>query len=305
LEEVKASQGDCQLELDAYVAELERQLGVAFAHGYNPSLTCIRQMLTPVQSEHRPLVFYAIIALGCLIVDTLFYAIGFRWYSIDVPGRVPTFGYWYHPGSARSTDANSSSVPVVVVSGLGGLVCMPQFVVGLWLSVQHPLFLVGNPYVGLRLHSTGLVRSRGSRDKEAFERMGSGEEGKWWEALREPEKGWESNVLDVAEVASSVRRMLFRHGFISDSERPSRLRTEEGVRKGTSGAVFVSHSLGTALASYLCRADPDLVAGNVLVDPVCLLLHSGGLVRSFLYTTPRTFDQLLVKLFARELGIAQ
>jgi hypothetical protein len=313
LEELKARGPQCQSEVAFYLDVLERQLGVTFADGYEPSVECIRQTLTPVICEHRPLVFYVIIVLLQLVASALFHAIGFRRRRLSVPGRTPTFAYWYRPGQEASHDdaaAAAGRAPIVLFSGLGGLAGMVHFVYHLAFKMRRPLFLVGNPYVSLRLCSTGLIRSwkRDHLDGESDGHVVGQDDGLgWWEALKRPEAGWESNVLGVDEVARSVRRMLFLHGFVSESERPSKSAAAAGgeEKRERAGVVLVSHSLGTGLASYLCRVDPDLVAGNVLVDPISLLLHNGALVRNFLYTTPRTVGQRLINLVGRELGIAQ
>lgn len=48
-------------------------------------------------------------------------------------------------------------------------------------------------------------------------------------------------------------------------------------------ASFFAHSFGTATLAALVKTDPDLVRGAVFSDPICFELHSGHVLRNFLY----------------------
>jgi len=52
---------------------------------------------------------------------------------------------------------------------------------------------------------------------------------------------------------------------------------------GFSKASWVGHSFGTFFLSHLNRRAPESVASMTLIDPVCMCMWSGHLVRSFVY----------------------
>lgn len=60
-------------------------------------------------------------------------------------------------------------------------------------------------------------------------------------------------VPTMAETVRDLKHMLHRHQF--------------------EDAVFVAHSLGTAVASWVVKYMQKQVAGIVLLDPVCFMLH--------------------------------
>ncbi|KAG0294337.1 hypothetical protein BGZ98_001809 [Dissophora globulifera] len=72
-------------------------------------------------------------------------------------------------------------------------------------------------------------------------------------------------------------------------------------------ATFMGHSLGTMLCAAVCRASSatssdSIVAGLVLVDPICFLTHY-SIAHNFAYRIPATASQLVIDLFAaREIG---
>lgn len=49
------------------------------------------------------------------------------------------------------------------------------------------------------------------------------------------------------------------------------------------GACIVSHSFGTAIASWLVQYKPELVKGVVLLDPAVLCIHLRKLLFNFIY----------------------
>lgn len=71
---------------------------------------------------------------------------------------------------------------------------------------------------------------------------------------------------------------------------------------GISRAVMASHSYGTVIAAHVIRDQVDkephssrilkpLITGQLLVDPVCLLLHLPDVAYNFLYRVPREANE--------------
>jgi pimeloyl-ACP methyl ester carboxylesterase len=70
-------------------------------------------------------------------------------------------------------------------------------------------------------------------------------------------------------------------------------------------ALWVAHSLGTFVFAVVNRLQPELVAGAVLVDPVCFLLWEPDLLRNFCYKVPETPMQIIQNYHVcRELSIS-
>ncbi|KAG1471508.1 hypothetical protein G6F56_002081 [Rhizopus delemar] len=70
---------------------------------------------------------------------------------------------------------------------------------------------------------------------------------------------------------------------------PCAIETVESIQKMLPRpAVFVSHSLGTGVSSWVSRFAPDLVAGSVMMDPICFLLHHSHVAFNFIHRLPRT-----------------
>ncbi|KAI9281201.1 Alpha/Beta hydrolase protein [Sporodiniella umbellata] len=86
------------------------------------------------------------------------------------------------------------------------------------------------------------------------------------------------DVPTQQETVRDLQQMLQRHNF--------------------DAAVFVSHSLGTAITSWAVKHMPKSVAGLVFIDPICFMLHYKDVCTNFMYRTPKTAAQGLVKYFA-------
>ena len=70
-------------------------------------------------------------------------------------------------------------------------------------------------------------------------------------------------------------------------------------------ALWMAHSLGTFVFAAVQRLQPHLVAGVILVDPVCFLLWEPDLLRNFCYLNPETPMQIIQQYhISRELTIS-
>jgi pimeloyl-ACP methyl ester carboxylesterase len=68
--------------------------------------------------------------------------------------------------------------------------------------------------------------------------------------------------------------------------------------------AVVGHSYGTLMASRLVQLHPRLVHSLALIDPVCLMMFSGHLVRNFVYCRPTKLGAISTWFVARELHTA-
>ncbi|CAO3614637.1 unnamed protein product [Cunninghamella blakesleeana] len=87
------------------------------------------------------------------------------------------------------------------------------------------------------------------------------------------------------DIVNDIEKMLHRHGY--------------------KHAVFVSHSLGTAVTSWLMKYSPSIVSGSVFIDPICFLLHYPSLCFNFIHRLPKTVAEYFTRYVAsRELYIS-
>lgn len=61
---------------------------------------------------------------------------------------------------------------------------------------------------------------------------------------------------------------------------------------GYRDAVFVAHSLGTGLVSWVLQHSPKTVAGVVMLDPICFMLHYKDVCYNFVYRVPKTASEV-------------
>ncbi|CCG84762.1 protein of unknown function [Taphrina deformans PYCC 5710] len=74
---------------------------------------------------------------------------------------------------------------------------------------------------------------------------------------------------------------------------------------GHEQALFVGHSLGTVVASWIMHLQPKLCKSVILIDPVCFLLHLPNVAYNFLHREPETANHWLYWYFvSNEPGIA-
>ncbi|KAI8066282.1 Alpha/Beta hydrolase protein [Gilbertella persicaria] len=89
----------------------------------------------------------------------------------------------------------------------------------------------------------------------------------------------------AAETADEITRML--HTF------------------GHTKAVYVSHSLGTAVTSWIMKLASNTVAGTVMIDPICFLLHYHHVAFNFVHRLPKRLMEYLLHYGAsREMYIS-
>lgn len=80
------------------------------------------------------------------------------------------------------------------------------------------------------------------------------------------------DVPTMQETVRDVERMLQHHGC--------------------NDAVFVAHSLGTAITSWMIKHIPRVVSGIVMLDPITFLLHYKDVCFNFVYRLPATASQV-------------
>lgn len=77
------------------------------------------------------------------------------------------------------------------------------------------------------------------------------------------------------------------------------------LSNGHMEALFIGHSLGTVIVSWIVHLRPEMCKRVVLIDPVCWLLHLPDVAYNFLHRNPVTANHWLYWYFvSNEPGIA-
>ncbi|KAF5353029.1 hypothetical protein D9757_011859 [Collybiopsis confluens] len=117
-------------EIERYIKKFEEITGTKLEDGRADWTTSLRLMLDPVQTSHRPLLWYFLVAVVDLITCVKLHILGFQHYSQPrvltqvFPPRFYTtifsehstakhFSYWYRPHRSKHRD------PVVFIHGIG------------------------------------------------------------------------------------------------------------------------------------------------------------------------------------------
>ncbi|KAI7876841.1 alpha/beta-hydrolase [Lichtheimia hyalospora FSU 10163] len=112
------------------------------------------------------------------------------------------------------------------------------------------------------------------------------------------------NLMRLDDGASDVFCVELPHVSMRCIEHaPSMHQTVRDLRfmlahHGYRDAVFVAHSLGTGLVSWVLQHSPKTVAAVVMLDPICFMLHYKDVCYNFVYRIPKTASEYIVKFFA-------
>ncbi|KAF9969583.1 hypothetical protein BGZ73_008026 [Actinomortierella ambigua] len=268
LKEVKASCDD-MAELCSMMDRIEREKGVQFTPGFNPNVDCIRLNLDPVVASHRPLIYYALVWIANLLSGFVFNFLGFTRFegALDRAHRVKVRKAKHQHPTEEKEKAKA------------------EYDLAYWYrpardadSNKVPLVFIHGIGVGLVQYIHFIV---------ALSTL--------------------SRPILMIEVPYVSNRLVRTKCVLSPNESYfaiERILKVHGYQKAT----FMGHSLGTMLCSAIVRASPahnnpnSIVAGLILVDPICFLTHH-SIARNFAYRIPTTASQLIMDLFAaRELG---
>ncbi|KAF9165580.1 hypothetical protein DFQ26_009775 [Actinomortierella ambigua] len=267
LEEVEVLPDD-MAELCSMMDRIEKEKDVQFAPGFNPNVDCIRLNLDPVVASHRPLIYYALVWIANLISGFVFNLLGFTRFegALDRAHRIKVRKAKHqHPTEEKEKARANYDLAYWYRPARDAENKVPLvFIHGIGVGlVQYIHFIVA-----LSTLSRPILMIEVPYVSNRLVRT--------------------KCVLSPDESYFAVERILQVHGYQK--------------------ATFMGHSLGTMLCSAIVRASPahnnpdSIVAGLILVDPICFLTHH-SIARNFAYRIPTTASQLIMDLFAaRELG---
>lgn len=144
---------DRRSELELLIDEGAEWAGIHFPPGYNPEAQAMRLTMDPIPSQHRPLLYYIITALGFPIVTGRY--LGKLGFSLHRSG---TLSYWLRPGSASECGqmpvGEPREMPLVFCHGIGvNLLPYAPFIGELLRKVDPSrcVFLVSLPHISMRI----------------------------------------------------------------------------------------------------------------------------------------------------------
>eukprot|EP00742_Colponemidia_sp_Colp-10_P007524 GILJ01008110.1.p1 GENE.GILJ01008110.1~~GILJ01008110.1.p1 ORF type:complete len:514 (+),score=59.41 GILJ01008110.1:109-1650(+) len=255
-------QGEEATELLSIIDEVEERTGLVFKAGKNMEIKCMRLNLDPVTALHRPFVYY-VASLSLHYVSHVFLRLmGFQRH------RKGSFKYWL-----RRVDSMTDLRPVVFAHGIGaGLVTYLQFIYRL-RSMNRPLFLLDLPHISMRI--TTAVPSMEQTVDSIADMLNTHSTGTKFKSTQE------LNHVNAAGHAgdSSVRRRRFSADTTQSAT--SSVDVSRPLK-----ALFVGHSFGTIVVSWVIRQRPDLVENTLLADPVSFLLCRSAICQNFAYRKP-------------------
>ena len=234
---------------------MQRMAPVAsFPPGYNSKRVCMLHTLEPLEPDaYKPLAFYLITRTARELAWALLRR---RGYELRTHG---VLSYWFHPGSAASPPASPASVAVELHATTSATSTTP---------LSPPLVVlhgVGGlvPYVPLLL-ALRRARPHNAQFVPLLPHC----------ALLtppyDPPPPLDTNRL-VSGLAAALRAHAHHH---------------HGGAASAAKAIFVGHSLGTAILASVAKSYPQLIGAAMLIDPICFLLYKRDVVYNFLYNCP-------------------
>ncbi|KAG2181914.1 hypothetical protein INT43_006839, partial [Umbelopsis isabellina] len=252
-------------ELDWMVDTAEFHFGVTFEEGISPNVKCIRLNLDPVNAIHRPFIFYTIIYLATQVVHLVLRYHGFS------RCKLPYSISW---GSIFGFDPISmwKSIWQDATDAVSKKVVYWYRPSSTKNVNQTPIVFIHG--IGGMLFYTEFVGRLVALDRPIF-------------CVELPYVSMHQIdiVPTTSETVLEISQMLSEHGY--------------------SKAVFVGHSLGTAVSSWMMQQCPKRVAGVVMVDPIVFLLHFHSIAYNFVHRAPKRLMEHIIYYFAsRELHIS-
>ncbi|RUS13533.1 Alpha/Beta hydrolase protein [Endogone sp. FLAS-F59071] len=257
-------------DLYEMLATVEKHYGVTFPPGYDEDICCIRLSLDPMNAIHRPFAFYAVIFTGTQLINALL-----RWCGLERYGSESKGYYW----------SNTFEMDIKEVWGKAiAQPYEPERIVYWHYKPQQrastsaprkrtPVVFIHGMGLGMISYIEWVLRLL-SLDREIF-----------LVELPYVSMRLVEDVPTMQETVREIDQMLENHGHKQ--------------------AVFVGHSLGSAVVSWVLKNTPKKVAAVIMIDPICFLLHYPDVAYNFVYRIPERANEHIISFFAsRELYIS-
>ncbi|THV08470.1 hypothetical protein K435DRAFT_847328 [Dendrothele bispora CBS 962.96] len=256
--------------LDDTMQLLEKRLGQEIPEGSCPDARPMRLSVDPVHILWRPFVLYASVAVANFYLKNWHWKKrGFQsgsYENLEYIIRIP-----------HGWDSTHGSRPLVILHGLGlGLLQYHTFFRQVHKEFKdRPILIVLQPHISQDIFHPRFLQPMSRRET--------------------------SKRLAHLIHALGWSRYLEQDGSESEEEK----RDSETDRLSGNGVTLLSHSNGSYAHAWMLKDFPHLVTRSCFVDPVTFCSWEGDIARNFLYKTPTTGPELVVRYFVgSELGIA-
>lgn len=245
------------------LSSAEEWFSIQFPSGLNSNLQCIRLNLDPVQAYHRPLLLY----VGLYVITFLFNQLILQWiWGFHHGGTTPAGIVWggalcnIHDGF-EYIKSNLVFSPDHQQQPQKKSSFRPKKISYYYRNTEQQKEKI--PLVFLHGIGAGLVCYA-----EFIHQLTKLDQPIFLVELPYVAMHMVDEVPTAKETVSDIKNMLKRFGYDK--------------------AIYVSHSLGTGVSSWVMNMAPETVAGLVMIDPICFLLHYHNVAFNFVHRIPKT-----------------
>ncbi|KAI7904032.1 Alpha/Beta hydrolase protein [Cokeromyces recurvatus] len=252
------------------LSAVEQWFCVTFPQGLNPNLECIRLNLDPVQAVHRPFILY----LSMYLITTVFHLFYLKNWGFQHSGGTEAGIIWGGPIGYLHDVLQSLFTQTTKESQMKRLSYYYRPSTSISSDPQTPIVFIHGIGVGILCYAEFIYQVVTQLDRPIF-----------LVELPYVAMHMVDSVPTAIETVSEISNMLNEFGYDK--------------------AVYISHSLGTGVTSWVMNMAPETVAGLILIDPICFLLHHHHVAFNFVHRLPKTiFEYILHYGAARELYIS-
>lgn len=268
-------------EIEWMLSSAEAWFSLEFPPGLNADLQCIRLSLDPVQAYHRPLILY----IGIYVLTAVFNTVLLQW----------TWGFQHNDcSSAGIVWGGVLSHVHDAVEYIKASLLLPSANFSSSSSnsnnTKSPSFTTASPHrISYYYKNTTANNNNSSATTPLVFLHGIG-----------------AGLVCYAEFIHQLSRQLNRPIFLVElpyvamhmvDDVPSATETVSEITAmldtfGYTKAVYISHSLGTGVSSWIMNMAPHTVAGLVMIDPICFLLHYHNVAFNFVHRIPSTLFEV-------------
>lgn len=249
-------------EIEWMLNSAEEWFGVKFPQGQNKELQCIRLNLDPVHACHRPLIVYVGLYVLSMVFNYVFlqWMLSFTAYDTTSPGVVwgGILGHLHY--AIQYTKAclfKSEKVP-------DKKQLLPRAISYFYRASSYnnrtPLVFLHGIGAGVLCYAE-LIHALVSMDRPIF-----------LVELPYVAMRMVDYIPSASETVDEIQVMLKSFGYDK--------------------AVYISHSMGTGAASWVMNMAPETIAGLVMIDPICFLLHYHNVAFNFVHRIPKTLIEV-------------
>ncbi|KAL0576920.1 hypothetical protein V5O48_005066 [Marasmius crinis-equi] len=258
-----------RVAMDDALTLLQKRLGKEIPEGRSPHIKPLRLTLDPVNIYSRPFTFYALVALVNIYIKLTFkrdmHFLRSSFDGLEYLIRIPP--EWSHSSAKR---------PIVFFHGLGlGLFQYHVLLCHLAETfTDRPLLIPLQPHISQDIFHPRFLMPMTRR-----------------------------------ETADKMARLLSSLGWAQLERTSDSSEEDETVgsqsKKARQGITLLSHSNGSYAHAWMLKDYPHMVTRSCFVDPVTFCSWEGDVCYNFIYRSPTTGPELIVRYFVgTELGVA-